>query len=628
MSTPVVDRSLQTPLPRVKNLSRERRLFGLRALLALALVLGGLTALAVRLAYLQVVHHDHFATLSESNRIKLRPLPPTRGLIFDRNGVLLTDNLPSYRLEITPENVTDMEATLAEIKARVGLSDSDIARFHKLRKRGPVYESVPLRLNLSDEEVARVAVDLHRFPGVTIQADLTRYYPLGAHAVHVLGYVGRIDEDDLQTIDAPQYRGSTHIGKNGVEQSYEDTLHGRVGVQQVETNAQGRALRVLEQTPPAPGKNIYLTIDSRLQSIAEQALAEHNGAVVAIDTRNGEILALASMPIHDPNPFVNGIDAASYKALITSRDRPLFNRALRGVYPPGSTIKPLMGLAGLEYGSTTRGKPVYCRGFYRLPGQSHRFRDWRRGGHGTVSLDRAITESCDVYFYDLALNIGIERIREYLAQFDLGRLTGVDLPGEKPGLVPSPEWKLTAHRKPWYPGETLIAGIGQGYMLTTPLQLAHSTATLANRGQGFKPRILHATQEQESHELHIEPPRPLPPVPVKDLKNWEAVVTAMTHVVHSGRGTARKIGSGIAYTIAGKTGTAQVFSLGQTERYNARRLAKHLHDHALFVAFAPADDPRIALAVIAEHGGGGSATAAPIARQVLDAYMAMTALRP
>ncbi|MCP5419397.1 MAG: penicillin-binding protein 2 [Gammaproteobacteria bacterium] len=610
-------------MPRVKNLSQERRLFSRRALLALFLVLAGLVGLVVRLAYLQIVHHDLFVTLSESNRIKLRPLPPTRGQIFDRNGVLLADNLPSYRLEITPEDVTDMDAVLAEIGARVELSESDIARFQKLRKRSPAYDSIPLRLNLKDDEVARLAVDLHRFPGVSIQADLTRHYPLGAHAVHVLGYVGRIDEKDLQRIDEQQYRGSTHIGKNGVEKSYEDTLHGKVGFQQVETNAQGRALRVLEQTPPSPGENIYLTIDSRLQAIAEQALSDYNGALVAIDPRNGEILALASMPIYDPNPFVNGIDVASYKALITSHDRPLFNRALRGVYPPGSTIKPLMGLAGLEYGVTTRGKPVYCRGFYRLPGQSHRFRDWRRGGHGTVNLDRAITESCDVYFYDLALNIGIDRIHDYLAQFDLGTLTGVDLPGEKPGLVPSQAWKEATHRKPWYAGETLIAGIGQGYMLTTPLQLAHFTATLANRGQGFKPRILYATQEQESHELHTEAPRPLPPVPVKDSRNWEAVVTAMTHVVHSGNGTARKIGIGIGYTIAGKTGTAQVFSLGQDERYNARRLAKNLHDHALFVAFAPADDPRIAVAVIAEHGGGGSATAAPIARKMLDAYMAM-----
>jgi len=613
---------LERHLPRVKNLSLEKRLFRRRALLALLLVLGALGGLVTRLSYLQIANHEHFATLSENNRIKLKPLPPTRGSIFDRNGVLLADNLPSYRLEITPEAVPDMDSTLAELGAQIELSDTDLERFHKLLKRSPAHESIPLRFRLSDVDVARLAVDLHRFPGVTIQAGLTRHYPLGAHAVHVLGYVGRIDERDLQRIDTSQYRGSTHIGKNGVERSYEALLHGEVGHQQVETNAQGRSLRVLDQSLPAPGKNLYLTIDSRLQSIAEQVLEGYNGAVVAIDPRNGEILALASMPGYDPNLFVNGIDVPNYQALISSRDRPLFNRALRGVYPPGSTIKPIMGLAGLEYGVTTPGKSVYCRGFYRLPGHKHRFRDWKRSGHGRVGLDRGITESCDVYFYELAHSMGIDRMHKYLAQFNLGQRTGVDLPGEKSGVLPNPAWKRKKQNKPWYPGETLIAGIGQGYMLTTPLQLAHSTATLAQHGQGFHPRILHASQEQESHELIPEPPRPLPPISIQDARNWDAVITAMVHVVHGSRGTARKISRGMTYTVAGKTGTAQVFSLGQDERYDASRLAKHLHDHALFVAFAPVDEPRIAVAVIAEHGGGGSSTAAPIARQLLDAYFA------
>ncbi|NJN47937.1 MAG: penicillin-binding protein 2 [Candidatus Competibacteraceae bacterium] len=510
MPTYDLTHSLEQRLPRVKNLSLEKRLFRRRALLSLVLVLGALGALVTQLSYLQIANHEHFATLSENNRIKLKPLPPTRGSIFDRNGVLLADNLPSYRLEITPEAVPDMETTLAELGTQVELSDTDLERFRKLLKRSPAHESIPLRFRLSDVDVARLSVDLHRFPGVAIQAGLTRYYPLGAHAVHVLGYVGRIDERDLQRIDTSQYRGSTHIGKNGVERSYEALLHGGVGHQQVETNAQGRPLRVLDQSLPAPGKNIYLTIDSRLQSIAEQVLEGYNGAIVAIDPRNGEILALASMPGYDPNLFVNGIDVPNYKALISSRDRPLFNRALRGVYPPGSTVKPIVGLAGLEYGVTTPGKPVYCRGFYRLPGHTHRFRDWRRGGHGRVGLDRGITESCDVYFYELAHNMGIDRMHEYLMQFNLGQLTGVDLPGEKPGLMPSRDWKREKQNKPWFPGETLIAGIGQGYMLATPLQLAHSTATLAQGGRGFRPRILYASQEQESNELELEPVRPLP----------------------------------------------------------------------------------------------------------------------
>lgn len=619
MSLRNITSPLASQLAKMKDLLAERRLFSRRAFLSLILTLGGLLSVVGRLIYLQVINHKHFTTLSENNRVKLQPLAPTRGLIYDRNGVLLAENLSSYRLEITPEQVKDLDATLSELKARIELSDVDIERFRKLASRTPPYNGVPLRFRLSEEEVARVAIDLYRFPGLEITADLTRHYPLRSLGVHVLGYVGRIDEAELQQIDTRQYLGSTHIGKTGVEKSYEDLLRGEVGYQQVETNAEGRTLRVLERILPVPGKNIFLTIDTRLQAVAEQALEGHNGAIVAIDPRNGEVLAMASMPIYDPNPFVNGIDFASYKVLSTSPDRPLFNRALRGVYPPGSTVKPLIALAGLEYGTTSRNKTVFCSGFYQLPGSDHRFRDWKKGGHGTTSLDKAITQSCDVYFYDLALNTGIDRIHEYLDKFSLGRRTGMDLPGEKPGLLPSQAWKRETYSKPWYAGETLNTGIGQGYMLTTPLQLAHAIATLANKGQPFKPRVLHATQEQSSQEKHLEPPRLLPPIEARDSHNWDFVTTAMTHVVQFG--TARKIGQGSPYTIAGKTGTAQVFSLGQDEKYDVKRLAKHLQDHALFVAFAPAEAPRIAVAVIAEHGGGGSATAAPIAKQVLDAYL-------
>jgi len=608
-------------LTKARDLQIEAQLFSRRAIIALILVLGALLALLGRLAYLQVINYAHFATLSENNRVKLQPLPPSRGLIFDRNGVLLADNLPSYRLEIIPEQVTAIDATLARLQEFIEISDLDIERFHRLRRRNPSYSGIPLRFRLRANEVARLAVNLHHFPGVDIKADLNRHYPLGAHAVHVVGYVGRIDEEELQRIDTSQYSGSTHIGKIGVERSYEEVLHGRVGYQHVETNAQGRVLRVLKRTPPVPGKHIYLTIDSRLQAIAERALEGYNGAIVALDPRNGEVLALVSQPVYDPNPFVNGIDVASYQALNSSLDRPLFNRALRGVYPPGSTIKPLIGLAGLEYGVTSRTRSVYCPGFYQLPGHKHRFRDWKRGGHGRTPLDKAIVESCDVYFYDLAAKLGIERLHDYLDQFSLGRPTGIDLVGEKAGLLPSPQWKRATHNQPWYPGETLIAGIGQGYMLATPLQLAHSTATLAQNGQHFQPRLLYATQEQGSQDKQWEPPRPLPAIPVKDQGNWEHIVASMTRVIHGVGGTARRIGQGSSYTMAGKTGTAQVFSLRQDQKYDAKQLDKRLHDHALFVAFAPADAPRIAIAVIAEHGGGGSTTAAPIARQVLDAYL-------
>ncbi|MDQ2694245.1 MAG: penicillin-binding protein 2 [Pseudomonadota bacterium] len=594
--------------------------FTRRAVVALLLVLLALGSLIGRLAWLQVTQHAHFTTLADGNRMRLQPLTPSRGLIFDRHGVLLADNLSSYRLEITLDQVEDLERTLERLKTLIALSDHDISRFRRLARRNP-YNGVPLRFRLNEEEVARVAVDQHRLPGVAIQADLTRHYPLGAHAAHAVGYVGRIDEEELQRIDASQYSGSSHIGKVGVEKFYEDLLRGRVGHQQVETNAQGRILRVLESTAPVPGRSLYLTLDSRLQRVAEEAMADYTGAIVAIDPNNGDVLALVSQPGYDANLFVNGIDPATYRDLNASPDRPLFNRALRGMYPPGSTIKPLVGLAGLAYGVTSARAGTYCPGFYRLPGVSHRFRDWKRGGHGHTNLNKGIVQSCDVYFYNLAAHLGINRLHDFLAHFGLGAPTGIDLTGEKPGLLPSPEWKQRTQKQPWYTGETLIAGIGQGYMLVTPLQLAQATAVLASRGQAYRPRLVYAVEEQSGGEKQLLAPTPTPPFPQTDPRHWDQVLEAMVDVVHSPQGTARRSGLGAPYRIAGKTGTAQVFSLGQNEKYNAKELDRRLHDHALFIAFAPAEAPRIAVAVIAEHGGGGSATAAPMARRVLDAYL-------
>lgn len=614
-------RNKSKPFAKFRDAQAEARLFAYRALTASILVLLGLLTLVGRLAWLQVIEYEHFATLSDNNRIKLQPITPTRGRIFDRNGVLLADNLASLRLEITPEEVENMDATLEGIRDFVEISDADIDRFRKLVRRTPAHQGIPLRFQLSEMEIARLAVNLHRFPGVEIKADLSRYYPLGETGVHVIGYVGRIDEQELQSIDPGQYSGSSHIGKTGVEKSYEDTLRGRVGYQQVETNAEGRMLRVLQHTPPTPGKNIYLTIDIRLQQVAEAALEGYTGAIVAIDPRNGEVLALASEPGYDSNLFVNGIDPAAYEALDKSPDRPLFNRALRGTYPPGSTLKPFIGLAGLETGVVNANRSVYCPGYFRIPGVSHKFRDWKRGGHGHTELRKAIVQSCDVYFYDLAYDLGIERLHDFLDHFNLGRLTGIDLNGEKPGLVPSPKWKRRVYKKPWYAGETVIAGIGQGYMLVTPLQLAHATAILAQRGHAFRPRLLYATQEQGDTKIQRESPHPLPPVPVHDPSDWDRIINAMTEVVHGASGTARRIGLDASYKIAGKTGTAQVFSLGQDQKYNAKELAKNLRDHALFIAFAPVEAPRIAVAVIAEHGGGGSANAAPMARKILDAWL-------
>lgn len=607
-------------LPRGKDTRLEYRLTGRRLLVTLLIVCTALLILVGRMAQLQVIQHEHFTTLSESNRVRLQPLPPTRGLIFDRNGVLLAGNLPSHRLEVIREQQDDFKATVEKLRSLVTIEPVDVDRFRRLGRNRAPYSGVPLRFNLTDDEVARLSVELHRLPGVSIKADLMRHYPLGRQAVHTVGYVGRIDERELRMIDTSQYAASTHIGKTGIERAYEELLHGRVGHQQVETNAQGRVLRVLDKTPPVPGKNLYLSLDIRLQNHAKEALGDYSGAIVAIDPRNGEVLALVSMPDYDPNPFVNGIDYASYQALNTSGERPLFNRAVMGAYPPGSTIKPMMSVAGLSLGVTDPNRSVYCPGFFSLPGQSRRFRDWLRGGHGTVNMTRAMAESCDVYYYQLALDMGIDRMNEHLSRFGLGQPTGIDLVGERAGLIPSTEWKRRVHNQPWYAGETVISGIGQGYVLTTPLQLAHATAALAMRGQRFQPRLLHATRGQNGRDYSLVEPVALPSVDYDDALGWRYINHSMVEVVHGRRGTARRIGEDLPYRMAGKTGTAQVFSLGQDEEYDADRLARHLHDHALFIAYAPEDRPRIAIAAIIEHGGGGSSVAAPIVRRVLDAY--------
>ncbi|HHH42615.1 MAG TPA: penicillin-binding protein 2, partial [Gammaproteobacteria bacterium] len=471
----------------IKDYLFESRLFMQRSVQALVFA-GILIAILVgRLIYLQVLAHEHYITLSDDNRIKILPLPPNRGLIFDRNGLILADNLPSYRLEITPEQVHDMEATLDELAKLVNIRDVDRKRFDQLRARTPVFKPVPLRFRLSDEEVARFAIDRHRYPGVDIVAGLSRHYPHGPLTAHALGYVGRIDERDLQRIDTSTYSGTTHIGKVGLEKTYEKTLHGSVGYRQVETNAEGRVLRTLVRTPPVPGNNLYLTLDAELQNVADQALGDKAGAIVAIDPNNGDVLAFVSKPAYDPNLFVNGIDTKTYKALREDDKQPLFNRALRGQYPPGSTLKPFVGLGGLEQGITSEHAHTYCPGFYQLPGKARKYRDWKRSGHGTVDLVTAIAQSCDVYFYDLALSMGIDRLHEFLAKFGFGERSGIDISGELAGLLPSRQWKRATRNLPWFPGETLIAGIGQGVVLTTPLQLASATASLARYGNRKKP---------------------------------------------------------------------------------------------------------------------------------------------
>jgi penicillin-binding protein 2 len=609
----------------IKDYLFESRLFMQRSIQALVFAALLIAALVGRLIYLQVVAHEHFITLSDDNRIKILPLPPNRGLIFDRNGLILADNLPSYRLEITPEQVRDMQGTLERLAQLVNIRDVDRKRFDNLRARTPAFKPVPLRFHLSDEEVARFAIDRHKFPGVDIVAGLSRHYPHGPLGAHALGYVGRVDERDLQRIDASNYSGTTHIGKVGIERTYEDVLHGKVGFSQVETNAEGRVLRTLVRTPPVPGENLYLTLDAELQNVAEQAFGDNAGAMVVIDPNNGDVLAFVSQPTYDPNLFVNGIDTDTYHALNTDPQRPLFNRALRGQYPPGSTIKPFVGLGGLEQGITSPQAHTYCPGFYQLPGKDRKYRDWKRTGHGTVDLGSAIAESCDVYFYDLALSMGIDRLHEFLSQFGFGASTGIDISGELGGLLPSRDWKRGARSEPWFPGETLITGIGQGFVLTTPVQLASATATLARYGHRLKPHIVASTQKYDDPELTPLAVETLLAIPVVDRHHWSEVIDAMREVVHGKRGTARKIGLDIEYDIAGKTGTAQVFGLKEEEKYDADKLAKKLHDHSLFIAFAPVDSPAVAIAIVVEHGGSGSAVAAPIARTILDKFLEKSA---
>lgn len=608
----------------LKDHLQESRLFLHRTLAAALVAFILLLALLGRLAYLQIVSHEHFRTLSEDNRVRIEPVPPTRGLIFDRNGVLLAENLPSYRLDIVPEQVDDLEATLTRLGELIEIRDQDLQRFHRLRARMHRFEGVPLRLHLNDQEVARFAINRHRFQGVDIQAGLTRHYPLRSQAAHAIGYVGRINENDLQVLDEKNYRGTTHTGKTGIEKTYEDVLHGTVGYQQLETNAQGRTLRVLERQSPVPGSDLYLTIDARLQTAAEAAFGEFNGSAVALDPRNGSVLALVSLPGFDPNPFVKGIEYERYQTLQRNPDQPLFNRALRGQYPPGSTLKPFVGLAGLELGVVHPDSHVFCPGFYTLPGKERLYRDWKRSGHGHMDLHDSIAQSCDVYYYDLARSLGIDRMHDFLAQFGFGERTGIDIVGELPGLLPSSEWKRRARNEPWFPGETLISGIGQGFNLTTPVQLAAATGALATYGDFYQPhlvRALHAPGESELQPVFQPLARQIPHL---DIRNWDEVIQGMVDVVHGPRGTARAIGRDLDYRIGGKTGTAQVFSMPQDEdyEYDPEEIAFRLRDHALFIAFAPAEAPRIAVAVVVENGGSGSGVAAPIARQILDAYFA------
>ena len=598
----------------------EVGLFRRRAVLAVLVGLALICVLVVRLAYLQLLSFEHYSTLSKNNRVRLQALAPPRGLIFDRNGLVLAENLPTYRLEIIPEEVENMESTLAELSEVVAISEYDLQRFRKALKRARPFEGIPLLFNLSDVQVARISVVWHRFPGVDISARLSRHYPYGARAVHTIGYVGRIDERELKTVDQANYAATNHIGKIGIEKYYEQRLHGQIGHRRVEVNVSGRVLRVLTEQAPVAGQNLYLTLDIELQKAAERAMGDYTGSLVALDPNNGDVLAIVSQPVFDPNLFVNGISHEKYAALRDNSERPLFNRALTGQYPPGSTVKPIIGLAGLSSQVQNPRQRIFCPGHYSISGTKRKYRDWKKTGHGWVDLADAITQSCDVLFYDMALRIGIDRMSTVLGQFGLGKVTGVDSTGEMVGILPSREWKSASRGQSWFVGETLIIGIGQGYTLVTPMQLASATTILAMRGRRFKPRLLQGIQLPGA-ELQPQPPVDLGNIGNFEDAHWDYVHEAMMSVAHKPTGTAYRSNYGTAYQVAAKTGTAQVFGLAQDQEYKADKIRKKLRDHATYIAYAPADAPRIAVALIVEHGGSGSRVAGPIARQVMDAYL-------
>ena len=576
--------------------------------------------LGSRLFFLQITSNQHYTTLSQENRVRLVPTPPTRGLIFDRNLKLLADNKPSYQIELTPVQVDNLKQVVSQLGEYIQLEEHHLKKFYDDVKRKQSFEAIPLKINLSEDEVARFSVNRHRFPGVEITAHANRYYPLAGVSTHALGYVGRINADEAQKLDKQNYRGTSHIGKVGIEKYYEEVLHGSVGYQHVEINAQGRKLRVLESVLPIPGRDLILSIDARLQKIAQESLGERNGSVVAMDPATGEVLVFVSTPTFDPNYFVNGISSKLYSLLRDDPNRPLFNRALMGQYPPGSTIKPMLALAGLHYGVTWAEKTMYAGPFYQLPGHKRKYHDWKKGGHGKVDMFKAIIQSCDVYFYTLANKLGIDRMSEFLTQFNIGSRTALDTSGEAKGLMPSQAWKHAVYGQAWYPGETIITGIGQGYMLTTPLQLATATSALAMRGQGMQPRFVRAIRKQGEVD-EMTNAIAMQSIDVANEYYWDQVISAMVDAMHKPNGTGYRIGRDAKYKIAGKTGTAQVFSLAEDEEYDAENIIEKLRDHGLFIAFAPADDPKIAIAVVVENGGSGSKSAAPIAKIVLDNYL-------
>ncbi|WP_373080933.1 penicillin-binding protein 2 [Zhongshania sp.] len=600
----------------LKNTHYERRVYRHRVATSIIFVVTMVAILIARYGQLQIADYNIYKTHSDRNRIQLLPIAPKRGLIFDRNGVLLAENIPSYTLTVVKERVESLDETLAIIGELIPLAEDDIEQFRKRLSRRRPYEAVPLKFRVSDEEIAKIAVNRYRIPGVEIDAQLVRHYPHGELFAHVLGYVGRISERELDEIDPVNYSGTHHIGKIGLEKYYEELLHGTVGYQNVESNAHGRILRVLERHDPQPGGDIHLSVDAYVQQVAFDALKGQRGAIVAMDPRTGGIIAMVSTPSYDANLFVNGISSADYSALQNDPDLPLYNRALQGQYPPASTIKPIWALAGLQYGMVTPSTRIADPGWFSLPNDSRRYRDWKKGGHGySVNLEQAVVQSCDVYFYELAYRLGIDRLHDFGIRFGLGVPTGIDNTNERSGIMPSRAWKEEVRNSHWYPGETISVGIGQGFMLATPLQLAVATSVIASRGKLRAPRLLASVDGEKVVAPLLGQMEDVPDA------YWDVITQSMEQVVASPQGTARGLKAGLSYRLAAKTGTAQVVGIAAGEKYDSSTLHKRNWDHALFVAFAPAEDPQIAVSVIIENGEHGGSVAGPAARKVFEAYL-------
>ena len=602
----------------ISDPQQEQRVFSMRVMLSVFILLGLTSIILFRYFDLQINRHLDYVTNSNKNRIHIRSVAPTRGLIFDRHGQLLADNRPAFTLNIIPERAKHTDQLIAQLDSLLSISDKDIARFEKRAKRSKGFAPVPLKYNLTEQERAILAVNSHLLTGTEVSAQLMRFYPQRELLTHTLGYVGRINDREIKNIDPESYRGTDFIGKIGLEKYYEEALLGKVGTEQVETDARGRVMRIISKKDPISGSHLTIHIDSQLQGVALDALKGERGALVAIDVKTGGILSMVSTPSYDPNLFTSGISQKQYDGLLNSPDRPLFNRALRGQYPPGSTVKPLFGLIGLQHKIFDIDYSIYDPGYFFMEGIKRPWRDHNadQGGHGHgVDLAEAIIESCDVFFYTTGIKAGIDLLSEQSALFGLGDITGIDLPGEKRGIMPSREWKKANRQQNWFDGDTINMSIGQGFMLTTPLQLAVMSARIASRGKAVVPKLLKSIDGEE-----IAPEFAPNPIEYDD-KYWDYIHQSMVDVVHSNKGTGRGISKGLSYKLAGKTGTAQVISIHEKEKYDSSKIDKNKWDHALFVAFAPADNPQIALGLIVENGEHGSRTAAPIARKVIDSYL-------